>query len=252
MFERLKYEADPNLRQVHVWSAELDRSDDRIASFATLLDPSETARAQRFHFERDRRRFTVARGILRVLLGHYLNVQPATGLAFAYSGRGKPTVSMPILSGHDRVCFNVSHSDGRALFAFARGVEVGVDLEAGARLGDDWPMLARRIFSVREQAELSTVAPEQRRTAFLNGWTRKEAYLKAIAQGIVDGLTSIEVTLDPARPPELLAVPDGQSAQAWSLYDLRTDERFAAALVVAGGAAKVERLEFHSWSETAG
>ncbi len=245
MFERLKYEADPTRRGVHVWSAALDLDDVQITALAALLDAEESARARRFHFERDRRRFTAARGILRTLLGRYLGVSPTSGLVFGYSGRGKPAVSIPGLAGNDRVCFNVSHSDGRALFAFARGVEVGIDLEAGARLGDDWPLLARRIFSVREQAELSTVAPERRRAAFLNGWTRKEAYLKATAQGIVDGLASIEVTLDPAQPPALLNVPDGQNARDWALYDLRTDERFAAALVVAGGAATVERQEFY-------
>ena len=244
MFDRLKYEADPNFREVHVWSARLDVDAAQVAPFAGLLEASERARAGRFHFERDRRRFTVARGILRVLLGSYLDVRPGPGLTFEYSGRGKPGVATPIRSGNERVCFNVSHSDGRAMFAFARGVEVGIDLEAGARLGDDWPLLAKRIFSAREQAELAAIHEERRRAAFLNGWTRKEAYLKATAQGIVDGLTAIEVTLDPARMPELLAVPAGQSARAWALYDLRTDERFAAALVVSGGAGKLERAEF--------
>lgn len=244
MFDRLKYEADPTRREVHVWSVELDVDEAQITSLAALLDPAETARARRFHFERDRRRFTVARGILRRLLGRYLDVRPGPEVVFEYSGRGKPMAAKPTLPGNDRVCFNVSHSDGRALFAFARGMEVGIDLEAGVRLGNGWPMLARRIFSAREQVELASVCPEQRRAAFLNGWTRKEAYLKATAQGIVDGLTSIEVTLDPARPPELLAVPDGWCAGEWVLYDLRADERFAAALVVAGGAGTIKRQEF--------
>ena len=76
MFDRLKYEADQSLRAVHVWSADLDLDDARIAALGTTLDPAETARARRFHFERDRRRFTAARGILRTLLGRYLDVPP--------------------------------------------------------------------------------------------------------------------------------------------------------------------------------
>ncbi len=241
MFERLKRGAGQNLRVVHVWSAGLDVDDTQVAPLAALLDAEESTRARRFHFERDRRRFTVARGVLRTLLGRYLEVAPGPGLTFAYGERGKPSVAVPALGPEERVCFNVSHSDGRALLAFARGMEVGIDLEAGARLGDDWPLLARRIFSDREQAELAAVPTERRRAAFLNGWTRKEAYLKAAGLGIVDGLASIEVTLDPAGPPALLSVPN---AHVWTLYDLRTDERFAAALVVAGDAATVERREF--------
>ena len=132
------------------------------------------------------------------------------------------------------LCFNVSHSHGRALFAFARGREVGIDLEAGARLGDDWPGLVRRIFSAREQGELFSLPAEQRRAAFLNGWTRKEAFLKATGQGLVDGLQSIEVTLDPARPPALLAA---DPARRWTVHDLRRGEDYAAALVVEGRSA---------------
>ncbi|MBE7213070.1 MAG: 4'-phosphopantetheinyl transferase superfamily protein [Gluconacetobacter diazotrophicus] len=244
MGDGLKRETDEPPPVVRVWSADLDLDDARIAALAGLLDQAESARARRFHFERDRRRFTAARGILRTLLGRCLDVRPDTGVAFSYAGRGKPALAVPGLPDGDRVCFNVSHSDGRALFAIARGREVGIDLEAGARLGNDWPMLARRIFSAREQAELAAVPSTQRRAAFLNGWTRKEAYLKATAQGIVDGLTAIEVTLDPGNPPTLLAVPAGQDVCAWTLYDLRTDERFAAALVVAGKGARIERLTF--------
>ena len=244
MSDRLKCAADENGPAVQVWSAELDCDDAAVAALATLLDPAERARAARFYFKRDRRRFTVARGILRTLLGRCLDVRPDTGLAFASVGRGKPTIALPALPDGVQVCFNVSHSDSRALFAVTRGRPVGVDLEAGARLGDDWPLLARRIFSAREQAELANVPPAQRRAAFLNGWTRKEAYLKATGQGIVDGLTSIEVTLDPANAPTLLAVPANQDARSWTLCDLRTDERFAAALVVAGGPARIERLTF--------
>ena len=244
MFDRLKFEPDPDRRVVHVWSAGLDLETAQVAPLAALLDGEETSRAGRFHFERDRRRFTVARGILRTLLGHYLGVPPTTGLAFHHHGRGKPAVAIPRADGGGRVCFNVSHSDGRALFAFARDAEVGVDLEAGARLGDDWPLLARRVFSAREQTELFALPDGCRRAAFLDGWTRKEAYLKATAQGIVDGLASIEVTLDPARPPALLTLPDAGRARGWTLYDLRTDERFAASLVVEGGAGTVERRDF--------
>ena len=245
MFDGLKYEADPARRIVHVWSAALDLDDDRAGTLAALLDAGEAARAGRFHFERDRRRFAAARGILRTLLGRYLDV-PASGLVFGHEGRGKPVLASPRPSGNaERLCFNVSHSDGRALFAFARGVEVGVDLEAGARLGEDWPLIARRVFSVREQAELAAVVVARRRGAFLDGWTRKEAYLKATAQGIVDGLTSIEVTLDPARRAAFVALPEAAHGGGWTLRDLRADERFAAALVVGdGGAGTVERLDF--------
>ena len=216
---------DEDLRQtVHVWTAHLDAiAGEELAHLSTCLDAEEAVRAQRFHFERDRRHFTAARGWLRRLLAGYLEVA-AEQIRFDYGARGKPFVRSP----ESNLCFNLSHSHGRAMFVFARDREVGIDLEAGARLGNDWPGLVRRVFSAREQTELAAIPIEARRAGFLNGWTRKEAYLKATGLGIVDGLQSIEVTLGPDRPPELLAGPAGVN---WSLHDLRTDDDFAAALV---------------------
>ncbi len=221
---------------VHVWTADLDRDSPDAATLAGILDPEESARARRFYFEHDRRHFAAARGILRLLLGRYLEVPPG-GVCFDYGPRGKPFVSAPATA----VRFNLSHSHGRAMFVFARAREVGIDLEAGARLKDDWPGLARRVFSAREQAELAALPAAGRRAAFLDGWTRKEAYLKATGLGIVDGLQTIEVTLGPARPCALLAGPAGTS---WSLHDLRTDPEFAAAIAVEGNdPPQVEHFE---------
>lgn len=216
---------------VHVWLADLTADDASVAACLASLDPAELVRARRFHFERDRRRFTLARGTLRRLLGHYLGLAPAE-VRLGIGLRGKPR-----LEPADHVLrFNLSHSGDQALFAFASGREVGIDLEAGARLGEDWPKLAQRIFSQREQAELAVLPAEQQRAGFLNGWARKEAYLKATGRGLIDGLPQIEVTLDPALPARFLSP---QIAADWTLHDLRAESGVAAALVAAAGPATV-------------
>ena len=216
------------LQGVHLWNASLDecRADDYLA-LELLLDEAEISRARRFYFERDRRRFTVARGLLRVFLGRYLNVPPES-VAFGYTQRGKPFLLLP----ETEFQFNLSHSGGKALFAFARSHKVGVDVEAGERLGDDWPSLARRYFSAREQAELNALPEHQRRAAFLTGWARKEAYLKATGLGIADGLQTIEVTLGPDRPAAFLSP---EIAARWTLCevgDTGSAPPLAAALVI--------------------
>lgn len=221
----------------HVWTAHLDTlTDAQLAVLSAPLDADEAARTRRFYFERDRRHFAAARGLLRLLLARYLGTPPAS-VRFDYGPRGKPGVAWP----ETRMRFNLSHSHGRALFGFALDREVGIDVEAGARLGDDWPGLARRIFSAREQRELASLPPTSRRAAFLDGWTRKEAYLKATGLGIVDGLQTIEVTLTPEIPPVLLAAPAGLD---WSLRDLRNDPGHAAALVIGGtGPFEIQRFD---------
>jgi 4'-phosphopantetheinyl transferase len=222
----------PGAAAVHVWRASLEAGESEVAAHEALLDEPERARARRFHFERDRRRFTLARGLLRKLAGRYLDLEPAE-IQFALGPHGKPLLAAP----DQTLRFNLSHSGAQALFVFAPAREVGIDLEAGARLGDDWSGLARRIFSAREQAELAALPPERRRDAFLNGWTRKEAYLKATGQGLVNGLQQIEVTLDSTRPP---AFRSPELTAKWTMFDLREVAGVAAALVVEGDAAHIE------------
>ena len=217
---------------VHVWCASLEAGGMEIGERENLLDPTELARARRFHFERDRHRFTLARGLLRKLVGGYIGMAPEA-VRFAAGEYGKPQLAMDGAA----LRFNLSHSGTQALFAFSQTLDVGIDLEAGARLGEDWPGLARRIFSAREQAELAGLPAGRRRDAFLNGWTRKEAYLKATGQGLVNGLQQIEVTLDPAQPP---AFRSADIAGKWTLFDLRGTAGLAAALVVSGVPSSVE------------
>lgn len=229
---------------IQFWSASLDAiTPDEYAALQKALNESEIVRARRFYFERDRRRFTAARGLLRTLLASYLQAAPAS-LEFAYTLRGKPCLSAPATD----LRFNLSHSGGTAMFAFTRNREVGIDVEAGERLGDDWPAIARRYFSERERAELFALPEQGRRPAFLTGWARKEAYLKAAGLGISDGLQGIEVTLGPGRAAAFLST---EIASGWTFCDLppfaAAAPALASALVVARNAAEeagppVERL----------
>src|ERR1039458_3159098 len=110
---------------VHVWRAGLDLSNARCEALDGLLSEEERARAARFYFEKDRRRYVAARGILRRLLAGYLSASPER-LRFRYNGFGKPFLEHPDGSAIE---FNVSHSQDAALFAFTRRRAIGVDIE---------------------------------------------------------------------------------------------------------------------------
>src|SRR5881396_1588507 len=102
----------------------------------------------------------------------------------------------------------------------AHGREVGVDLESIHRL-DYWSLLAERIFSSRELCELRALPGSKQREAFFNGWTRKEAYLKATSEGLTDDLPAIEVTLVPGQKPQLLRLPAGlEGAHQWAIQGI--------------------------------
>lgn len=184
--------------EVHVWHAVLEEwLTDRLQ---IVLSEDERARADRFHFERDRNHFIVARGLLRTILASYLKVKPID-LMFCYGEKGKPTL---MDDGWDNsVKFNLAHSQGMALFAFSRNREIGVDLEfiRDELAGED---VAERFFSQAEVTALRGLSPEKRRQAFFNCWTRKEAYIKACGEGLSMPLNEFDVSLVPGDPPALL------------------------------------------------
>ena len=147
---------------IHLWLADLDRPPKSLAQLTATLTADERERAARFHFPVHRDRFVVGRGLLRELLGAYLN-RPAKVLRFACGPRGKP-----LLAGEDAdagLRFNLSHSGERALYAIARR-EVGVDLECLNRVVND-AAVAERVCTPREWAAFQALPAERFREAFL-------------------------------------------------------------------------------------
>ena len=157
---------------VHSWCASLDVSPETSARLYATLTPDERTRSARFRFERDRQRFIVARGVLRDLLGRYLQTQPGH-LRFAYNAFGKPDLSPEF---GNRLNFNLSHSAGRALIAIATASNAGVDLEY-IRAQSEYADIARRFFSTAEVDYLSALPSHLYAEAFFSCWTKKEAYL---------------------------------------------------------------------------
>lgn len=217
--------------EVHVWGARLDAPPAVVRRLLLTLAPDERGRAGRFHFKRDGDRFVVARGLLRAVLGGYLNVGPEA-LRFEYGARGKPSLAAE--HDADGLRFNLSHSGGVALFAVARGREVGVDVErVSPRV--ECENIAGRFFSPREVAGLLALPPPRREAAFFDCWTRKEAYIKARGEGLSLPLDAFDVSLAPGEPAALLANRlDPAEVSRWSLRGLAPWPGFAAAVAAEG------------------
>lgn len=192
---------------VQVWRADLDHPPLGLDALARTLSEDERARAGRFHRPRDRDRFVAARGLLRVLLGAALGCPPPS-LRFRYNTYGKPALAFDSL----RLGFNLSHSDGAALFALAWGREAGVDIER-VPLGVDVETLAERFLSAEEAAALRSLPPAGRPDAFAQAWVRCEAYAKALGMGLSSS----------SPPPE---------HDRWTCLDLQAGPEYRAALVV--------------------
>ncbi len=212
--------------EVHVWIADLDSY--LPDNFERLLSTDELQRAHRFHFAKHRNHFVIARGLLRKLLAAYLACDPAE-LKFEYAAKGKPSVAQA-----EAIKFNLAHSHGRAAYAFSRNRELGIDIEL-MRQDFGGEEIARRFFSTREIECLLKVPKELAGQSFFNCWTRKEAYIKAIGEGLSMPLDEFDVSLAPGEPAALLQNRRDQTeVERWSMRSVAAPEGYAAAIVVEG------------------
>jgi 4'-phosphopantetheinyl transferase len=164
-------------------------------------------------------------------------------LRFSYSKKEKPSLAPP----HDGsgVNFNISHSGGIALLAFARRREVGVDVEQ-IRRDSDLQAIARRFFSANEQTQLARLTDDERVDAFFRCWTRKEAYIKATGDGLSLPLSQFDVSLAPGDENALLATrPETSEAARWLLREVPSGPGYAAAICVRG-----QDWKLRDWSKS--
>lgn len=229
--------------EVQLWRVDLDAIAGEECRWQKLLSPDEQARAARFHFARDRQRFTAARAMVRTILASYLKVDPAA-VSFSYSQKEKPSLA-PSHAGSN-IMFNASHSDRIALMAFNRGREIGVDVER-VRQDFDPAAIARRFFSAAEQQQLAALAADKKVEAFFRCWTRKEAYIKATGDGLSLPLDQFDVSLSDEEENALLETrPDSTERERWLLREVPAGPGYVAAVCVEG-----KHWKLRDWSQSA-
>jgi 4'-phosphopantetheinyl transferase len=216
---------------VQVWRISLSKQPDEIVALKRLLSPDEIARAERFYFQRHHDAFVAARAGLRNTLSRYVSLSPEA-LTFRYGDAGKPELPEQIFGGE--VAFNLSHSGDWAILAVARRGPLGVDIER-TRAMNDAAGLARRYFSAAEVAVWESLAPAEQTAAFFRCWTRKEAYLKALGDGLRAPLDQFIVTFAPGEAPRLIQASPHDTHADWMIEDFHVAEEYTAAVVVPGG-----------------
>jgi 4'-phosphopantetheinyl transferase len=219
--------------EVHIWRAWLDVEAPEFARLSSYLSVDEHLRADRFVFSRDRHHFAVGRGRLRELLAIYLRCPPES-FQFRTGRYGKPSLAEDI-----PVRFNLTHSYGLALYAFAINRDLGIDVEKN-RAEFASKEIAERYFSAAEQQELSQLPTEMQSDAFFLCWTRKEAYVKAHGDGLQIPLDSFDVSLTPGKP-EILRSAD---QQRWSMRSFSPASQYVGSIV---GEGKFDSINFWNY-----
>jgi 4'-phosphopantetheinyl transferase len=226
--------------EVQVWRVDLEPGDvqaraDLAGPLEDSLSPDERQRAERYRFAHLRRGYIAGRGALRHILGAHLGLPPA-GVRFAYLPHGKPVLDGK--SSARGLSFNLTNSHELALIAVTLGRPVGIDLEYRRSLAD-LDDLARRNFAPDEYQVFHGLPPEAAVEGFYRCWTRKEAFIKALGEGL-------SYPLEPARFIQIAG--SREAAADWSLYDLPAGGEYTAALAVQAPAA---RLSFWQWQAMA-
>ncbi len=225
--------------EVHVWSADLNLDTWEIKTLRSLLSEREQARADRFKFEKHRRRYIASRGRLRQLLSNYSGIA-AEDLRFRYGNKGKPSLSEKINGAELK--FNSTDSDEKALFAFAWEHELGIDLECIPREveHDD---LAERYFAPEEAAALGEFPDDKRQEAFLACWTRKEAFGKIEGVGIRYPLDSVCLCENLSDPVFHVTATNSMAGRDWYLHQFYPG--FAAVATLATSCLDVKTHYYH-------
>jgi 4'-phosphopantetheinyl transferase len=216
-------------QEIAVWWADLRQSPQQLAVLKQTLSAAEQERAERFRFPEHQHRFIAARGLLRQLLGAYLD-RPAATLCFEQGLHGKP-----VLAGADAnagLHFNLSHSADQVLYALA-WQDVGVDLESHDRTLQ-FIAISDRICTARELAILHAWPSALQRHAFFTCWTRKEAAAKAVGGGLASGLQNLEVCLGTNLAADGRASLGEGAAQQWGVANLSLPPHWSGAVAARG------------------
>jgi 4'-phosphopantetheinyl transferase len=211
-------------REVQIWNVRLDGSATSLARYRSYLSSDEQSRVDQFKFENLKRSHTFSRGVLRLLLAFYLDLLPAS-IEFTYGLKGKPGVRRTTA-----VRFNVSHSGDVAVYAFTLDCDLGVDVEKLRALAD-LESISAHFFCAAEASELLSLPPDSRPHAFFRCWTRKEAYIKAVGDGLSIPLDRFQVTLLPEDSARFVHIGhDEKAAQNWALHHLDFAPSYIGAL----------------------
>ena len=204
-----------------------------LEASAALLSETERRRAERFVFAEDRRRYVMVRARLRKLLAARLDSEPRS-VDLAYGKFGKPALAGRLAKSGLR--FNLSHCDDVVAFALSSD-EVGIDVEA-VRWIRDAEDIAARFFSRCENRSFRALDPLQKPLGFFNCWTRKEAFIKAVGDGLSYPLDRFDVSLAPDEPAQILRVEEKPGHQCgWRIEAIAPAPGFVGAVVTGNHSA---------------
>lgn len=222
-----------------MWGIDLDDvSLEKRDVFREVLSEDERTRASRLIPGVYGERFVTARGCLRTILGLYLDIPPGE-VRFEYLRHGKPALHAE--ANPMNISFNLSHSRSLALCAVSVKREIGIDVEYPRPVARAEKIL-ERFFSEGEREYYRSQPETLKERSFMNLWTMKEAYSKALGRGLSSELRDIDLAHvlsggSPAGTPVRLDI--GHEG-IWTIHRFRPKDEYIAALALKGEASGIK------------
>ncbi len=211
---------DPGV--IHLWVLPLQADEKLLQRCRSVLPEQEISRSEHFKFEQGKESYLVSQGGLRILLSAYLGLEPEL------VGIGRRSKGKPYLTEHPEFHFNISNSGKWAVYGFSRSGEIGVDLECVRHL-QDMDELIRQSFTEKEAGYITRIDSEKSRR-FFKFWTVKEAYLKAVGEGMRIPPEGLELNVNNGVF-KLESVRGVQEHQDWIFSDFEADEEHLGTIV---------------------
>ncbi|WP_423062683.1 4'-phosphopantetheinyl transferase family protein [Candidiatus Paracoxiella cheracis] len=212
--------------EIHIWIIGIEHNKKDLQGLWQLLSSDETIRAQRFHFSRDRNMYVIAHGALRKILSCYLYQLPEA-IQISYTEKNKPYID------GSNIKFNLSHSHKLAVIVVGLTTPLGIDVEyLGNENLEELP-IAKRFFSEEEYYQLIALPSEQQHHAFLETWTRKEAFIKAVGDGLNFPLQEFVVNVPPMPAAVKFLKPHRLESDTWYLQALNVPEDYVGTVAAA-------------------
>lgn len=209
---------------MHIWTIDLDKVSYIVSQYEKILSTDENERARKYIYEDLRLRWTNSTIIKRLLLSHFLDIEPNL-IAFDFNNEGKP-----YLSDAPTIYFNLSHSRSKAVVGIMQGHELGVDIEYN-HPDEQLIKIADRYFTNRERDEMLEINTEPYHKTFFRCWTRKEAYIKCKGGGLSIPLDTFAVSATKEISVYRMMDNTTDDIDNWSIESWESDNYTAAATI---------------------
>jgi len=228
--DEFTYAPEDLSKEIHLWVLNLKQPYYTFQNLKKLLNEEEKFKLNRYIFNSDKKRYVVSHGFLKKIIGKYLDINP-NDVSFRISSLGKPRLDETLKPINFE--FSMAHSHELAIYALTKGRRVGVDIEYIHRKIDHMK-IASKFFTKKERGILKTLPEHQRKKAFYNCWTRKEAFIKTFDEKLLD-FQEFEVTIIPGEAPQIINI-EGYPMESthWYMISFSPAESYVGALVGEG------------------